>query len=550
MSTVAAVDSVVARLKRQIPDLLAQHQIPALAVGICTAAEIVWSAGFGVTAAGGSIAVTERTRFGVQSCSKMYTASTAMVAADNGLVCLDEPITTYLPEFRVRSRFEHHPERAITLRHLLSHTAGFTHEAPVGSNYLVGRASFAEHCRSISDTWLRFPVGHHYEYSNLGIDLAGYVLARVTGMSFPEIARQYVFDPLGLDRTTFALSTIRRDLDRARGHGRNGRRPPLRVPMLAAGGLYTTVVDACRYIRHHFSGGQPTLEERRLQEMYRVPFAPPDQPYGYGLGIVNLTHDGIPIRGHSGGGFGFLSDILWAPDHRIGVVVLTNSTNHPLQWTLASSIFSDLVPGTDRPESTPLPAPDDMDAKTRARISGTYIGRGLDRATITVDRTPETLTTGAEEHGIRVIGPREFIVTDGSHDRYRILDDQHGQPKYLQRCTDGYTRYRDDASQVPRQDDRSPEGPWNRTYIIRAQGTPIARCRLVHTDGQYLAIHTDWPDGTPVTLQLTDNGHGLLTTSTGETLDLTQTPPTLGNIKLSPTTRAQPDLTTTTEPGE
>ena len=72
----------------------------------------------------------------------------------------------------------------MTLRHLLSHTAGFTHEAPVGNNLVVGRASFAAHCRSISDTWLRFPVGHHYEYSNLGIDLAAFVIERVSGLPF------------------------------------------------------------------------------------------------------------------------------------------------------------------------------------------------------------------------------------------------------------------------------------------------------------------------------------------------------------------------------
>ena len=95
------------------------------------------------------------------------------------------PITTYLPGFTVHSAFEAHPERRITLRMLLSHTAGFTHEAPLGNNYEPEPGDFDAHVRSISDTWLRFPVGTGYAYSNLGIDLAGYILEQVSNKPFP-----------------------------------------------------------------------------------------------------------------------------------------------------------------------------------------------------------------------------------------------------------------------------------------------------------------------------------------------------------------------------
>ena len=87
-----------------------------------------------------------------------------------GLVELDRPIPTYLPAFKVNSVFEDRTEEQVAPRHLLSNAAGFTHEAPEESNYRVGRRSFTTHCRSISETWLRFRVGHHFEYSNLGID--------------------------------------------------------------------------------------------------------------------------------------------------------------------------------------------------------------------------------------------------------------------------------------------------------------------------------------------------------------------------------------------
>lgn len=135
--------------------------------------------------------------FGVQSCSKMYTATAVLLAVQQGLVELDVPATRYLPEFRVNSSFEDHPEQLITLRHLLSHTAGFTHEAPVGSNYQVGRESCQAHCDINSETWLRFPVGHHYEYSNLGVGPAGHILQRCGGQPFHEFARRALLAPRG-----------------------------------------------------------------------------------------------------------------------------------------------------------------------------------------------------------------------------------------------------------------------------------------------------------------------------------------------------------------
>jgi CubicO group peptidase (beta-lactamase class C family) len=160
------VSRLARRLNSEIPELLEDHHLPGLAIAICDASGVLWAAAFGVKKVGSAEPVTTETMFGVQSISKLYTATAAMLAVHDGLVELDVPITTYLPEFAVRSKFEAHPERCMTLRHLLSHTAGFTHEAPVGNNYLVGRASFAAHCRSIATTWLRFPVGHHHEYSS------------------------------------------------------------------------------------------------------------------------------------------------------------------------------------------------------------------------------------------------------------------------------------------------------------------------------------------------------------------------------------------------
>jgi len=152
--------------------------------------------------------VSTKTIFGVESMSKVFTATAVMIAVQEGLVDLDEPIVTYLPDFTLHSAFEEYPERKITLRMLLSHTAGFTQEAPVGNNFELDPGTFDSHVQSISETWLRFPVGTGYAYSNLGIDLAGHILEQVYHGPFPEVMKEKVLDPIGMVHSTFDRQVI------------------------------------------------------------------------------------------------------------------------------------------------------------------------------------------------------------------------------------------------------------------------------------------------------------------------------------------------------
>ncbi len=516
-------------LQRRIPSLLDEHQPSGLAVGICDRASVLWAAGFGTTRAGGGEPVTAATMFSVQSCSKMYTATAVLLAVQQGLVELDVPITDYLPEFRVNSSFEGHPECLITLRHLLSHTAGFTHEAPVGSNYLVGGESFQAHCESICDTWLRFPVGHHFEYSNLGVDLAGFILQRRSGQPFHEFVRRVLLAPLGLQQTTFNPREIKRDPSRAIGHAAGHARVPVRVPMVAAGGLYTNVADACRYLQLHLTRGASLMDPVLLAQMYQPPGAP-DRDQGYGLGVALARAGDVPVRGHSGGGFGFLSDILWAPEAEIGVVVLTNSTGHPLQWQLASDIFGDLAPTSRRRRgaSAPTPEPVTVPTASMAGMAGDYTGRGDDKVTFAVDSDCGVLVRGGTRHAVEFFGAHEFRIKEVPHERFRFRGfDEAGRATYLEAIHDGFVRYRNDVPEPGSAEPAEPDGPWNRDYIIRVYGVVDGTARLRKENRLLLLDH--WGGGT---LRLREHVPGLYVSATGEILDLTKTPPTYANVRL------------------
>jgi CubicO group peptidase (beta-lactamase class C family) len=345
-----AVSSVVARFREEIPELMAEQRIPGLSLVLVDGDQVLWMEGFGQLERGGGTRVSTETIFSVQSMSKVFTATGVMIGVQEGLLDLDEPIVAYLPEFTVNSAFEEHPEHKITLRMLLSHTAGFTHEAPVGNNFELAPGTFESHVASISDTWLRFPVGTGYAYSNLGIDLAGHILERVYGQPFPELMDEKVLEPIGMEVSTFDREDIRANANRAVGHVPLLAKIPVDVPMTAAGGLYSSVHDLARFLRFQLGDGRidgrTILDPGLLAEMRRVPAPHEDAPIGYALGVDRtrwIAGHNADLFSHGGGGFGFLSDLWWLPQLQLGIAVLTNSSDHTLQDELPASILADLV---------------------------------------------------------------------------------------------------------------------------------------------------------------------------------------------------------------
>jgi CubicO group peptidase (beta-lactamase class C family) len=337
---------IIEKYRQRIEQLMDEQNIAGLAIAIVDDQQVLWSEGFGYTDTDRRTPVDTSTLFSIQSMSKSFTATAVMMAVQEGLVDLDAPITEYLPDFHVNSIFEEHPEQKMTLRMLLAHTAGFTHEAPIGSNYDRPNHTFEEHIASISDTWLLFPVGARWQYSNLGIDLAGYIVQVRSGMPFTEYVRQRIYMPLGMDRSAFATPDIRKMPNRAIGHVSLPLHPIAPFLLLPAGGVYTTADDLSRYLIFHINrgaiDGQSILRTDLADELYTIPFAPCVQAeYALGLGVSQ--RNGARIIGHGGGGFGFLSQMFWYPELKLGGLLLTNSATHTIQVSLIASLLDEII---------------------------------------------------------------------------------------------------------------------------------------------------------------------------------------------------------------
>jgi CubicO group peptidase (beta-lactamase class C family) len=333
---------VIDEIEKMARQTMSRHGIPGLSIALCDSHGPIWEAGFGYADDAHRVPVDGNTIFSIQSMSKTFTAVGALTAVRDGLLELDQPLSRYLPDFRVQSIFEDRPQDRITLRHLLMHTAGFTHEAPGGGNYDASVPTFDEHVAGIEDTWLMCRVGERYQYSNLGIDLAGYLVEKASGRPFIDYMQEKVFGPLHLTRTTMDPARILADGNRAVGHQKGLRDLPVIVPMTGAGGVYSSAHDLSTFLTSMLRRGRgedALLPPRLFDEMETTP-----NHGSYGLGVAVGRREGDLYLTHGGGGYGFLTYMAWYPTLDIGITVLTNSADHNgAHQALAERVIDRLV---------------------------------------------------------------------------------------------------------------------------------------------------------------------------------------------------------------
>jgi len=521
-----AFDIALAEVESVVPELLARHDVPGLAVGVFAAGQVAARC-FGSLGRTDPRPVEPGTIFSVQSVSKLFTATAVMVLVDAGIVDLDAPITEYLQEFSVRSAFETGPEGLMTIRHLLSHTAGFTHEAPIGSNYGLEDASFDEHLESISQTWLRFPVGHHCEYSNLGVDLAGAILERRTGASFSDAVRELLFEPLGLEASSYDLGAIAAAPSRAIGHEPGFASVPLKVPMVTSGGLYTSLDDAMRFAAFHQRQCVGLLSESTHHEMRHIPFAAQGQEFGYALGIHHQSRGGgVPISGHAGNGFGFHADLAWSEAEDFGVVVLVNSGHPGVKWRVADDVIGKLGTPVTPQRLDRVSIQHEPRKASDGEFTGSYLGRqGSAQVTGLSGSSHLNLQLGASAEDLTRI--EDDLFAGDSQDVEFLRDGSH-VVRHMRRLGDGATFYRNIATPG------TAAGLLEGNFEVHQWGQRVALVTVLRVYGHGV-LRLQW-DGEPTQdLWLTPVADGVFLTTTGETLDLVQTPASYASLTLRAT---------------
>jgi CubicO group peptidase (beta-lactamase class C family) len=326
-----------------ILDRMAFHHIPGASVALIHGGKVEWVGAYGVRQTGGP-PVTESTVFDVGSISKAITAMGVLRLAQDGKIDLDHDVNSYLKRWKV-SINQWTSQKAVTVRMLLNHTAGFGDSVgqvykpstmPTLLQQLNGQAPATN-----APVQVKMLPGSRFEYSNNGYLVLELLVEDVTGKPFVEAMRALVLDPLGMYHSTFEVPLSGRyaqDAASAFGQKQKIGTPPEEfvIPNLAAGGLWSNAADLAKIaieIQSAYAGKHAKVLNQKSARMMLTPgegfpLAAQGAIYRghehWGLGIELAGKPTHPFFDH--GGAAIYDSYMFMYLNGDGIVVTTNDT--------------------------------------------------------------------------------------------------------------------------------------------------------------------------------------------------------------------------------
>jgi CubicO group peptidase (beta-lactamase class C family) len=377
----------VAVLDTIIRNNLKQQRIPGAAVALVHEGRVIFSRCYGYADTGKQVPITEDTYFMVGSLTKSFTALAALKLIEQGKVDLHADIRKYIPDFSIKNLYD--GEVPITVNHLLTHTSGLMidYYAHLTAEKKYSNADLLSQLRN---EYLCFKPGSASKYSNIGYRLLGMMIEQVTGERFESYLRKEVFEPLGLNKSSFGYTD---DMALHMSKGHNGDTEITRVDNedKSASGLFSTLKDMTGFLKFLSSEAIPSTgginHDNIIDSIIKNAnpaidtFYDSKNIYSSGWYLNSYQFQGVhTVLSSSGNINGFSTAMTYLPEERLGIVILTNSS---LGWKanmdiiargLRSLIDAASGPGTRRPDGE-----NQKNIKSTAEydsLCGRYVGFG------------------------------------------------------------------------------------------------------------------------------------------------------------------------------
>jgi CubicO group peptidase (beta-lactamase class C family) len=308
------------------------NHVAGATVAVVQGDRVLFTKGYGYADVESNVPVDpQKTVFILGSLSKVFTWTAVMQLAGQGKLDLNADVNTYL-DFRIPSTYP----QPITLNNLMAHNAGF-------EDIYFGQMKAAGEPPTPLGEWVKThlparvrPPGRFSAYSNYGTALAGYIVERVSGMSYDEYVETYLLTPLGMTRTTPRQpipAALEADMTRSYvfADGKFVPRADFNVTLdpAPAGSFRSTAGDMARFMLAHLNDGHDgqaaILQPATEQLMQQQSFAHDPRVNGMAHGFWEMSMNGRRIIGHAGSHFIFSSVMMLFPEEKLGVFVAVNS---------------------------------------------------------------------------------------------------------------------------------------------------------------------------------------------------------------------------------
>jgi len=325
-----------------LTERMAELKVPGVTVAVIEGGQLAWAKGYGVLSADGDTPVTTESLFEAASTSKLLTGIMTLHYVEQGVFDLDTDVNEYLTSWKVPET-EFTRDQKVTLRLLLTHRAGLpttnfadfdAEAAPSIPEILTGGPDVGNEPATPVH-----PLGETWEYSNLGCIMIQLMLEDTLNRPFPELAREVIFDPLGMDSSTFQYPLPPELAAReSMPHDGDGTACAPLMDYVAFGhaGLMTTPSDMARlYVEliKSYNGESdavlsPEMTRRLMTKYFAIDPSPIGAPLSEGLGVfLRGDGDALMFLHHGGNTPGANSLPVGLPNVGKGAIIMTNGHN-------------------------------------------------------------------------------------------------------------------------------------------------------------------------------------------------------------------------------
>jgi CubicO group peptidase (beta-lactamase class C family) len=409
-------------------DQMNVNHIPGAVVAVVKDGQLLFEKGYGYSDYESKLPVDPKvTMFRMGSVSKLFVWTAVMQLMEQGNIDLDADINRYL-DFKIPATFS----EPITMRHLLSHTAGFE-----DSGYAIHRLKVEQLISLEQYVKTRlprrvYPPGKISAYSNYGASLAGYIVERISGMPFYEYVEKNIFTPLGMTNSTYRqplpaemVANMSKGYNYYQGqYLEAGFEYEVFYP---AGGMTSTGEDMAKFMLAHLGesayGKNRILQEQTAQLMHSQLFAADPRLPGMAYGFMENNLNGHRLLVHAGDTTFFASGLYLIPGQNMGIFIATNAPGGMIaRNVLIKTIMDHYFPLTTQPFQ---PASSDFASRV-APYLGTYIPAQSNYTTPEkIMQTMQAGTISREANGSLSISfpGKTFHVTEVQPGLFRDRDD-------------------------------------------------------------------------------------------------------------------------------